>query len=204
MKALKGRWIKFRLMSGKNIGWAMTGSFCTLKSFLPVMKSLTEKNNVVPIFSFSVASSNNRFTKAEEFFREVNDITHNKPIITIEDAEPIGPKKLLDILIVAPCTGNTLAKLNHAITDTPVLMAIKAHLRNDRPVLVALSTNDALSSNAVNLGGLIYKKNIYFVPVFQDDATNKTRSLTADIDLIIPATELALRGIQIQPIIKGA
>lgn len=191
-------------MKGQNIGWAMTGSFCTLNSFLPVIKTLAENNNIIPVFSFSVASSNNRFTSASEFYRQVMDITHNKPIITIEDAEPIGPKKLFDILIVAPCTGNSLAKLNHAITDTPVLMAIKAHLRNDRPVVIAISTNDALSSNSVNLGGLIYKKNIFFVPMFQDDAVKKTRSITSDIDLIIPTTELALKGVQIQPIIKGA
>lgn len=191
-------------MKGQNIGWAMTGSFCTLNSFLPVIKTLAENNNIIPVFSFSVANSNNRFTNASEFYQQVTDITHNKPIITIEDAEPIGPKKLLDILIVAPCTGNTLAKLNHAITDTPVLMAIKAHLRNDRPVVIAISTNDALSSNSVNIGGLIYKKNIFFVPMFQDDAVKKTRSITSDIDLIIPTTELALKGVQIQPIIKGA
>lgn len=191
-------------MSGKKIGWAMTGSFCTLKNYLPVMKTLAENNSILPIFSFSVASSNNRFVNAKEFYQQVWDIAHNQPITTIEDAEPIGPKKLLDVLIVAPCTGNTLAKLNNAITDTPVLMAIKAHLRNDRPVIIAVSTNDALSSNLVNIGGLMYKKNIFFVPMFQDDPKNKTRSMTSDIDLIIPTVESALNGIQIQPIIKGA
>mgnify|MGYP000874271971 CR=1 FL=1 len=191
-------------MTGQNIGWAMTGSFCTLKNFLPVIKNLADKNNIIPIFSFAVASSNNRYTDAKEFYQEVEGITQKKPIVTIEDAEPIGPKKLLDVLIVAPCTGNTLAKLNHAITDTPVLMAIKAHLRNDRPIVIAVSTNDALSSNSVNIGGLINKKNIYFVPMFQDDAIKKTRSVTSDIDLIIATAELALKGIQIQPMIKGA
>ena len=191
-------------MTGQNIGWAMTGSFCTLKNFLPVIKNLADKNNIIPIFSFAVASSNNRYTDAKEFYQEVEGITQKKPIVTIEGAEPIGPKKLLDVLIVAPCTGNTLAKLNHAITDTPVLMAIKAHLRNDRPIVIAVSTNDALSSNSVNIGGLINKKNIYFVPMFQDDAIKKTRSVTSDIDLIIATAELALKGIQIQPMIKGA
>ncbi|HEY8443432.1 MAG TPA: dipicolinate synthase subunit B [Clostridia bacterium] len=190
-------------MKGLRIGWAMTGSFCTLKSHLPIMQSLTKDNNVIPIFSFSVASLNTRFTNAAEFFNEVYEITQNKPIITIEDAEPIGPKELLDILVVAPCTGNTLAKLNNAITDTPVLMAIKAHLRNNRPVVLSISTNDALGSNAANLGELLFKKNIYFVPFFQDNHVNKPRSLTADIDMIIPTMESALKGIQIQPIIKG-
>ncbi|HEY8423815.1 MAG TPA: dipicolinate synthase subunit B [Clostridia bacterium] len=190
-------------MKGLSIGWAMTGSFCTLRSFLPVMQELTKENNVIPIFSFSVAKLNTRFTKAVDFFNEVYEITQNKPIVTIEDAEPIGPKKILDILIIAPCTGNTLAKLNNAITDTPVLMAAKAHLRNERPLVLALSTNDALASNAVNIGGLLYKKNIYFVPFYQDDPVNKTRSLTADVDMIIPAMESALKGVQIQPIIEG-
>lgn len=190
-------------MKGLNIGWAMTGSFCTLKNVLPIMQTLSKDNNVIPIFSFSVANINTRFTNAADFYNEVYEVTQNKPITTIEDAEPIGPKKMLDIIVVAPCTGNTLAKLNNAITDTPVLMAVKAHLRNDRPVVLALSTNDALSSNAANIGGLMYKKNIYFAPFYQDDYINKTRSLTADIDYIIPAMEMALKGIQIQPIIKG-
>jgi len=181
----------------------MTGSFCTLKNHLPIIKTLSEQNNIIPIFSFSVANLDTRFTKAANFYNEVYEIAKKKPIITIEDAEPIGPQKLLDIVVVAPCTGNTLAKLNNAITDTPVLMAIKAHLRNDRPVVLALSTNDALSSNAVNIGGLLYKKNIYFAPFFQDDHLKKTRSITSDLELIIPTIELALQGVQIQPIIKG-
>jgi dipicolinate synthase subunit B len=190
-------------MKGLKIGWAMTGSFCTLKSHLPIMQALTKENDVIPIFSFSVANLDTRFTKAHDFYNEVYEITQNKPITTIEDAEPIGPKELLDILVAAPCTGNTLAKLNNAITDTPVLMAIKAHLRNNRPVVLAVSTNDALGSNAANLGGLLFKKNIYFVPFSQDNHINKPRSLIADLGMIIPAMESALKGVQIQPIIKG-
>jgi dipicolinate synthase subunit B len=190
-------------MKGLNIGWAMTGSFCTLKKHLPIIKTLSEHNNIIPIFSFSVANLDTRFTKAVDFYNEVYEIAKNKPIVTIEDAEPIGPQRLLDIVVVAPCTGNTLAKLNNAITDTPVLMAIKAHLRNDRPVVLALSTNDALSSNAVNIGGLLYKKNIYFAPFYQDDHLKKTRSITSDLESLIPTIELALQGVQIQPIIKG-
>lgn len=182
----------------------MTGSFCTLNNYLPIMKELCKTNKVFPIFSEMVAKQDNRFTYAKDFFNTVAEICGNLPITTIVEAEPIGPKKLLDILIVAPCTGNTLAKLNHAITDTAVLMAIKAHLRNDKPVILAVSTNDALSMNAVNIGGLLNKKNIFFVPYYQDDPITKTRSITADADLIIPTVEFALKGIQIQPIVKGA
>jgi len=130
-------------------------------------------------------------------------ITGNIPIASIVDAEPIGPQKLLDLLIIAPCTGNTLAKLCNGVTDTPVLMAAKAHLRNDSPVLIALSTNDGLSANAKNIGELIARKNIYFAPFAQDNYINKKFSLVADFDLLVDAAEAALQGKQLQPVLKG-
>lgn len=190
-------------MNNKNIGFAITGSFCTFKKLLPFLKALKEKYaEITPIFSNAVAENDTRFYKAADFYQDVLDITGKHPIKTIVDAEPIGPKGLLDLLIIAPCTGNTLAKLNNAITDTPVLMATKAHLRNDKPVLIAVSTNDGLSANARNIGELLVKKNVYFVPFAQDNHITKKFSLVADFDLLLKATEAALKGEQLQPIIK--
>lgn len=191
------------MMKNLNIGFAITGSFCTFQQILPCIEKLAEENNVVPIFSYSVRDSDTRFYKAADFAYDIEMITGKNPITTIVDAEPIGPQKLLDLLIIAPCTGNTLTKLNHAITDTPVTMAAKAHLRNNRPLLIAISTNDGLTSNARNFGELINKKNIYFVPFWQDDAEKKPNSLVADFDLLISAAEAALQAKQLQPIIKG-
>lgn len=186
-----------------DIGFAITGSFCTFKQILPYIQQLVDEgNNVVPIFSYSVLNTDTRFYRADDFMREVYNITNKKPIATIVDAEPIGPDKLLDILVIAPCTGNTLAKINHAITDTPVLMATKAQLRNNKPVVIAISTNDGLSANAKNIGELLNKKNIYFVPYSQDDYSKKHRSTVADFSLIARTVDLAMQGIQIQPIIK--
>lgn len=188
----------------KNIGIAITGSFCTFNKLLPSLKALKEEyGNIQPIFSYSVTETDTRFYKAKDFYNDVVQITQKKPFQTIVDAEPIGPKKLLDLLIIAPCTGNTLAKLNSAITDTPVLMAAKAQLRNDRPVLIALSTNDGLSANGKNIGELIVRKNIYFVPFRQDNHINKKFSLVADFDLLNEAAKAALKGEQIQPVLKG-
>jgi len=191
-------------MKNIKIGFAITGSFCTLKQILPYIKQLVDMGNeVTPIFSYSVTDTDTRFFLAKQFRKEVVDITGEEPICTIVDAEPIGPKNLLDVLVVAPCTGNTLAKINHAITDTPVTMAVKAHLRNNMPVVIAISTNDGLSANAKNLGELLNKKNIYFVPYMQDDYVKKTRSVMADFSLIAETIDGALEGRQIQPIIKG-
>lgn len=190
-------------MKNVNIGFAITGSFCTFQKVLPCIEELSENNNVVPIFSYAVRDSDTRFYKAADFAYDIEMITGNRPITSIIDAEPIGPKKLLDILIVAPCTGNTLTKLNHAITDTPVVMAAKAHLRNNRPLLIAISTNDGLSGNARNFGDLINKKNIYFVPFWQDDSDKKPNSLVADFDILTKAAEAAIEGRQLQPVIKG-
>lgn len=189
-------------MKNLNIGFAITGSFCTFQQILPCIEKLSEYNNITPIFSYSVRDSDTRFYKAADFAYDIEMITGKKPIVSIIDAEPIGPKKLLDLLIIAPCTGNTLTKLNHAITDTPVTMAAKAHLRNNRPVLIAISTNDGLAGNARNFGDLINKKNIYFVPFWQDDADKKPNSLVADFDMLTEAAEAALQSVQLQPVIK--
>lgn len=191
-------------MNSLNIGFAITGSFCTLKRILPCMKELIKLGNkIIPIFSYSVTDTDTRFYLAKEFRKEVISITQEQPICTIVEAEPIGPKGLLDILLVAPCTGNTLAKINYAITDTPVTMAVKAQLRNNRPVVIAVSTNDGLSANAKNVGELLNKKNIYFVPYSQDDYIKKTRSLVCDFSKIKDTVYYAMKGIQIQPILKG-
>lgn len=190
-------------MNNKNIGIAITGSFCTFKKLLPCLKSLKEiYHNITPIFSYAVGETDTRFYKAKDFYNDVLEITGQKPITTIVEAEPIGPKGLLDLLIIAPCTGNTLAKLNNAITDTPVLMATKAHLRNDRPVLISISTNDGLSGNFKNIGELLVKKNIYLVPFEQDNYISKKFSIVSDFDLLPKAAEAALLGRQLQPIIK--
>lgn len=191
-------------MNKLNIGFAITGSFCTFKQILPEIKALIEMgNSVQPIFSYSVSDTDTRFYLAKEFRREIIELCGVAPICTIVDAEPIGPKNSLDILVVAPCTGNSLAKINNAITDTPVLMAVKAHLRNNKPIVIGISTNDGLSANGKNIGELLNKKNIYFVPYSQDDCIRKTRSLVADFSLISQTIEAALEGRQIQPIIKG-
>jgi dipicolinate synthase subunit B len=190
-------------MKNLNVGFAITGSFCTLSKILPVLEKISESNNVMPIFSYSVRDTDTRFYKAADIAYDVEMITGKKPIATIAEAEPIGPKNLLDLLIIAPCTGNTLTKLNHGITDTPVLMAAKATLRNNKPVIIAISTNDGLSGNARNFGDLINKKFIYFVPFGEDDPVKKPNSLVADFDLIFETAEAALNGRQLQPVIKG-
>lgn len=191
-------------MKNKNIGVAISGSFCTFSKLIPVLEQLKEAgNNVQPIFSYAVTNTDTRFYGAKQFHEDVEKITGNTPIKTIEGAEPIGPKRTLDLLIIAPCTGNTIAKLNNAITDTPILMAAKAHLRNDRPVLIAVSTNDGLAANFKNIGELLNKKNIYLVPFYQDDHINKKFSLVADFDLIMAAADAALEGKQLQPVLKS-
>lgn len=190
-------------MKNKNIGVAITGSFCTFKKLLPCLNELKKEfKELVPIFSQSVTDMDTRFYKAVDFYNDIVNITGKKPITTIVEAEPIGPKGLLDLLIIAPCTGNTLGKLNNAITDTPVLMAAKAHLRNNRPVLIALSTNDGLSANAKNIGELLVKKNIYLVPFGQDNHINKKFSVVADFNLVVKAASAALIGEQLQPILR--
>jgi dipicolinate synthase subunit B len=186
----------------KNVGVAFTGSFCTLeKTFKELENILEEDCNVNTIFSYSSQNIDCRFGKSDDFIERAHKLTKNKPILTLEEAEPLGPKNLLDILIIAPCTGNTAAKLVNGITDTPVLMAAKGHLRNNKPLVISLSTNDALGYNLKNIGLLLNTKNIYFVPFGQDDYIKKPNSMVAHTNMIIDTMEKALDGVQIQPIV---
>ena len=184
-----------------NIGFALTGSFCTYGSVFPIVENLAKEHQVFPIFSFAAGSTDSRFGTAREHIRRITEICGREPIMSIEDAEPIGPKKMLDTLIIAPCTGNTLAKLAHSIADTPVTMAAKSHLRNGRPVIVAVSTNDALAGAAENIGKLLARKHYYFVPFRQDDPEQKPTSMVAHFEKIPETLDAALEGKQIQPII---
>lgn len=184
-----------------NIGFALCGSFCTYSSIFPVMKAVAKNHTVIPIFSHSAYTIDSRFGTASEHIALSREICGREPLHTIPQVEPIGPKKLLDALVIAPCTGNTLAKLAHSIADGPVTMAAKSHLRNGRPILVAVSTNDALAGAAENIGKLLGKKHYYFVPFGQDDPVQKPTSMVADFTLIPEALEAALRGIQLQPVL---
>lgn len=184
------------------LGFAVCGSFCTHKHVLPQLKILkSEGYEITPIFSEMVYSTDTRFGKAEDFIKSVEEICQNKCLHTVKDAEPIGPKALLDALIIAPCTGNTLGKLANGITDSSVTMAAKAHLRNERPLIIAPSTNDALGASAKNIGALMNCKNIYFVPFRQDDPQLKHNSCISDFNLISETIKHALIGKQIQPLI---
>ncbi|NLL75885.1 MAG: dipicolinate synthase subunit B [Clostridiales bacterium] len=186
----------------KNIGFAITGSFCTFDKILKELENVKEEGaNIVPILSFNAGSMDTRFGKAVDFKQKLKEITGNEIILTIEEAEPLGPGNLLDILIIAPCTGNTLAKLSAGITDTPVLMAAKAHMRNNKPLVISISTNDALGLNFTNIGTLMNTKGIYFVPFGQDNFMQKPKSMIAKTEWIIPALENALEGKQIQQLI---
>lgn len=190
------------LLQGVKIGFALTGSFCTFSRIVPeIEKLLIEGADVLPIVSETVDVSDTRFGKADEWKLKIEAITGKKTIKSIIEAEPIGPKGLLDIIVVAPCTGNTLAKIANAVTDTSVTMAVKAHLRNNKPVVIAISTNDGLSANAKNLGLLLNIKNIFFVPFGQDDPIKKGNSLVAKFDMIIPTVMDAMNGKQIQPLL---
>ena len=189
-------------MSLLRVGFALCGSFCTFSKVIPQIKALvTEGADVIPIMSQMAVSTDTRFGKAIDFVEEIESICNKRIISTIRDAEPIGPKRLLDILIIEPCTGNTLGKLACGITDTSVTMAAKAQLRNERPVLIAVSTNDGLTNSAKNIAALQNYKNIYFVPYRQDDPINKAGSLIADFDKTIVAMHLALENRQMQPIL---
>lgn len=183
------------------IGFALSGSFCTFDKVFPMMEAIAKKHDVIPIFSEMSYKTDTRFGNAATHVQRATDICGKKPLWKIEDVEPFGPKKMLDALIIAPCTGNTLAKLAHSIADGPVTMAAKSHLRNGRPVLVAVSTNDALAGAAENIGKLLARKHYYFVPFGQDNALSKPTSMVADFSKIPEALEAALDGVQIQPII---
>lgn len=184
------------------LGWALTGSFCNFEYVFPQIEKVKELGaDIYPIISYSTDSFDTRFGKAQEWKDKLSKITGRVVISTIVDAEPVGPELKLDIMIVAPCTGNTLAKLANAITDTPVTMACKAHLRNQKPLVLAIATNDALGANAKNLGLLLNTKNVYFVPFSQDNPFGKPNSLIANFEKIESTIREALLGRQIQPIL---
>ena len=179
------------------IGYAFCGSFCTLAPSLSALKALIEAGeDVLPIVSEKTASTDTRFFEAADFLKKVTDLCGRKPIQGIVDAEPLGPKTPLDALIISPCTGNTLAKMANGITDTAVTMAAKAHLRCDRPMILALASNDALSANLKNIATMLSRKCVYFVPMHQDDPEKKPHSLVADFSLLTPTLEAAFRGKQ--------
>ena len=184
------------------IGFAMCGSFCTYSQVFPVMETMAADHQIIPIFSFASANIDSRFGTATEHLELARKICGRSPLRTIEGVEPIGPRKMLDALIIAPCTGNTLAKLAHSIADTPVTMAAKSHLRNGRPVIIAVSTNDALAGAAENIGKLLARKNYYFVPFKQDDPAGKPTSMVADFTKIPATLDFAMKGLQIQPVIS--
>ena len=183
------------------LGFAMCGSFCTFKLVLEELERLAKDYDITPIMSQGAAFTDTRFGKAEDFRRRVAEICGREPITTIADAEPIGPRALLDVLVIEPCTGNTLGKLANGITDTPVTMAAKAHLRNGRPLVLAVSTNDALGAYARNIGTLMNAKNIFFVPMRQDSPRGKPASLVADFSETAAAIKSALDGRQTQPLL---
>lgn len=186
------------------VGFAITGSFCTFDKITHVLEQLVEDGaHVIPIFSVNAQTLDTRFGQADEFVERIEKITGHEAIRTIEGAEPIGPKGYLDILVIAPCTGNTMAKLCNGITDTPVLMAAKAHLRNEKPLVISMSSNDALGMNLKNIGMLMNMKNIYFVPFGQDNYVKKPNSMIAHVELIGETIEEALKGKQLQPLVRS-
>lgn len=185
------------------VGFAVTGSFCTLKKTISHIRDLTENGaNVIPIMSEITYNTDTRFGKAEDFISEIKSITGNEIITSVKGAEPIGPKNILDALVIAPCTGNTLSKIALGMTDSCVAMAAKANLRNENPLVIAVSTNDGLGASAQNIAHLMNAKNVYFVPFGQDDAVKKPNSLVADMSKIADTLDFALSGRQIQPILK--
>lgn len=189
-------------LKGKRIGFALTGSHCTIPEVWAEIKKLVEEGaDIWPIVSPSVASSDTRFGRAADIKERLIRITGKRPIDSIVEAEPIGPQKLFDVVVIAPCTGNTIAKLANGITDTAVLMAAKGHLRNERPVVIAISTNDGLSGNLVNIGILMTRKYIYFVPFGQDKPLTKPNSLIAHMGLLRETILEALMNHQIQPVL---
>lgn len=191
-------------MDAKNtrLGFAFTGSFCTMRKVTDTLRKVKEEGyDIFPIMSETVYSTDTRFGKCKDYISEIEDICKRKIISTVTEAEPIGPKKLIDALVIAPCTGNTLGKIANGIYDGCVPLAAKATLRNNRPVIIAPSTNDGLSMSAKNIGTLLNSRGFYFVPFGQDDPIGKNDSLVAKWDYLIPAVESALKGVQYQPII---
>ncbi len=183
------------------VGFAVTASYCTFSKMFDILPALCRKYNVIPIVSYNTAGFDTRFIKACDTINKLEEITGNKCIKTMLEAEPIGPKGLLDLLVIAPCTGNTLGKISSGIYDTPVTLAYKSHMRNGKPVLIAVSTNDGLSGSAVSIGKLLNTRNVFFVPFGQDDPIAKERSLVADFSKLPLACEAALENKQLRPIL---
>lgn len=191
------------MLKNKKIGLCITGSFCNLSKVKPEIEMLKEEGveKIIPIVSYSVLAETNRFGTPEDTIKLLKEETGEDIVDTISKAEPIGPKELVDIIVVAPCTGNTIAKLANGITDTPVLMAIKAHIRNNKPVVLGIATNDAMGANGENFLKLLNTKNIYFIPFTQDDPQKKPKSLVYDYTKLVDTVKLALENKQIQPLI---
>lgn len=189
-------------LQGKKVGFVLTGSFCTFKKVIEQMKKMADLGaDILPIMSSHAYELDTKFGKANDFIQEIETICGKEIIHTIPGAEPIGPQKLTDVMVVAPCSGNTMAKLANGITDNAALMAVKSHLREGKPVVIGVSTNDGLSGSASNIGTLLNRKHYYFVPFRQDNPITKPRSLVMDINSIISTVEQALENIQIQPIL---
>ena len=192
-------------MEDWKVGFAFCGSFCTYDSAMAALEAVHRRwKDVTPIISERSAATDTRFGCAHDFMKEMQRICDKRPIDSILGAEPIGPKTLLDVLVICPCTGNTLAKLAAGVTDSSVTMAAKAHLRNGRPLVIAVATNDGLAGSAKNIGALMDKKNVYFVPFRQDDPTGKPTSLVADFTRIPETVEAAMEGRQVQPVLLGS
>lgn len=187
---------------GITVGFALTGSHCTYDEVMPEIQRFIDAGaNVIPIASHTVMTTDTRFGASADWQKRLRDMTGNEIIASIVDAEPLGPSKKLDVLVIAPCTGNTTSKLANAITDSPVLMAAKAQMRNQRPLVLAISTNDGLGLNMANIAKLIFSKNIYFVPFGQDNPFVKPNSLVSRMDLIVETCEASLEGRQLQPLL---
>ncbi len=189
-------------MNSTRVGFALTGSFCTFEKVFEQMQELVNRGyDVIPILSYNAGHEENRFFTQAQIHQKLEEITGKKPLETLHEVEPIGPKKMTDVYVIAPATGNTLGKMANCIYDTPVLLGAKSHLRNGRPVVIAVSTNDGLSMSAANIGRLLSMSNLYFVPYGQDDPYNKPRSLVAHFDKIPQTIASALAGVQIQPML---
>ena len=182
------------------IGYAFCGSFCTFDRSINVLRELSRSYDILPIMSHNAATTDTRFGKCDDFIKRVSEICRREPILTIKDAEPLGPALPLDALIIAPCTGNTLSKLANGITDTSVTMAAKAHSRQSRPLLISLATNDAMSANLKNISLLLEKKGVFFVPMRQDDCISKPHSLVSEFEMIPECLISALKGKQERPL----
>jgi dipicolinate synthase subunit B len=190
-------------LAGKKIGFALTGSHCNLAQVFPVLAAVLEEGSeVIPIVSEAVRNTDTRFGRASEWLERLELQTGKSPLETIADVEPIGPQQLLDVLLICPCTGNSMAKIANGVTDSTVSMAAKAQLRNQRPVVLAVTSNDLLGLNAPNLGRLMAVKHVFFVPFGQDDPHSKPNSITADWDTVVPTLETALEGHQLQPLLR--